>query len=228
MRTRTPPARAAKLGAFLSQQLAPGGKSSGKSAAAAAASAELLSLVLQPGAARRGAAGDARVEALLEALTAAPCAFSVSRLGGGPWQVVHTRGALAWRAFTPPGLRNAAVAAQDFDPAARRVVNSVELFGGALRITAEGSFAVDESSARATATPVRCNAFIERGALALRGTARALALPINGKGTFEVCYMDEALRVFRSDTGLAVQVRQPLVQAADAAAAKAAAAGKAA
>jgi hypothetical protein len=166
------------------------------------------------------------VDALLEALTAAPCAFSVPRLGGGPWQVVHTRGALAWRAFTPPGLRNAAAATQQFDPATRRVVNSVELFSGALRITAEGSFSVDDASASATATPVRCNASIERGAVTLSarhasGGAYSLPLPIRGNGTFEVCYVDDALRVFRSATGLAVQVRQPLVQAADARAAAA-------
>ncbi len=181
-------------------------------AAAGAASAELLTLVLQPA---RDAAGDARVEALLAVLCAAPCAFDLSLLGGGPWQVVHTQGQLAWRAFLPAGLRSA-VAAQAFDPVTLSAVNSVTAFDGFLRLTAEGSFALEDART-ATATPVRCTARIERGALAL-GDALRLPLPIRGAGMFEVCYVDARLRVFRSATGLAVQVpqrQQPGARAAE-------------
>lgn len=180
----------------------------GSKPGADAASAELLSLVLQPRAASRGAAGDARVAELLAQLAAAPRPFRAAQLGGGPWQVVHTSGALAWRPLAP----GSAVAAQEFDPVARTVVNSVTLFDGAVRLTAEGDFSAADTPPRA-ATPVRFSARIRRGALAV-GALR-LPLPIAGEGAFEVAYVDTRLRIFRSPTGLAVQVPQAAVRAAD-------------
>jgi hypothetical protein len=164
--------------------------------------------VLQPRAATRGAEGDARVAQLLEQLTTQPSAFDAAALGGGPWQVVHTSGQLPWRAFTPVG---AAAAAQSFDPAARTVVNSITLFDGAVRLTAEGTFT--RLDARAS-TPARFGAAIRRGTLQL-GALR-VPLPIAGDGTFEVAFLQRGrLRVFRSAAGLAVQVPQALVAAAD-------------
>ena len=95
---------------------------------------------------------------------------------------------------------------------ARTVVNSVTLFDGALRLTAEGDFSAADAPPR-SATPVRFSARIRRGSLAV-GALR-LPLPIAGEGAFEVAYVDTRLRVFRSPTGLAVQVPQAVVRAAE-------------
>ena len=177
---------------------------------ASAASAELLSLLLPPGRTTRGAAGNARVAALLEQLAATQRPFRAAQLGGGPWQVVATAGALGWKPLAPGG----AVAAQDFDAAASRVVNSVTLQTplGTLRLTAEGDFSALPDGQPSKSTPARFTARIRRGTLAV-GALR-LPLPIAGEGSFEVAYVDDRLRVFRSSTGLAVQVPRAVVQAA--------------
>ena len=190
-----------------------------RAARASAASAELLALLLPPGASSRGAAGDARVSALLSQLAATSVPFRASQLGGGPWQVVATAGALGWKPLAPGG----AVAAQNFDVLSSRVVNSVSLSTplGALRLTAEGDFSAVPDGADgkpSSSTPARFAARIRCGTLAV-GSLR-LPLPIAGEGSFEVAYVDKRLRVFRSATGLAVQVPQAAVAAAKHAAAK--------
>ena len=181
-----------------------------RAASTSAASAELLALLLPPGPSSRGAAGDARVAALLAELAATQRPFRQAQLGGGPWQVVHTAGALGWKPLAPGG----AVAAQDFDAATSRVVNAVTLPTplGTLRLTAEGDFSAVPDGQPSKSTPARFAARIRRGTLAV-GTLR-IPLPIAGEGSFEVAYVDQRLRVFRSPTGLAVQVPQAAVQAA--------------
>ena len=181
-----------------------------RAASTSAASAELLALLLPPGPSTRGAAGDARVAALLAQLAATQRPFRPAQLGGGPWQVVHTAGALGWKPLAPGG----AVAAQDFDAATCRVVNAVTLPTplGTLRLTAEGDFSALPDGQPSKSTPARFAACILKGTLAV-GTLR-LPLPIAGEGSFEVAYVDQRLRVFRSSTGLAVQVPQAAVQAA--------------
>ena len=56
-----------------------------------------------------------------------------------------------------------------------------------------------------TRTPKVIDVQISSGLLHLAGLD--VPLPIRGKGTFEVCYLDTNLRVFRSGSSYSVQVR---------------------
>lgn len=170
-------------------------------------------------------------------LMAAKVPFREGDLGGGPWQVVYTRGALLWQGLnTSPGGRvvnsTSNQASQDFDPRTRRVVNRGELLGPAVVATAGGSYEpVDRSSSsgsggKGTSTkggsgskssnrcPILVRASIEGGSLQAWG--QEVALPIRGSGLVEIAYLDASgLRIFRATNGsISVQMRQPPAAAA--------------
>ncbi|GLI58728.1 hypothetical protein VaNZ11_000481, partial [Volvox africanus] len=148
----------------------------------------------------------ARIEELLDELAGAEGQpFSEDSLGGGPWVVRYTRGKpLLWNLTYNTGrlLNSRNRAAQEFDPATRSAVNLLEINGPDILVEAYGTYEpVDESSV----TPKTIRAKISSGRLFLRSWE--LPLPISGTGYFDVVYMDEVLRVFRSDGRFAVQVR---------------------
>ena len=58
--------------------------------------------------------------------------------------------------------------------------------------------------------PVDVQADIQGGHLQWNG--KAVNLPIRGSGSVSVAYLDDSLRVLRSATGIAVQVRQDVLQ----------------
>ena len=58
--------------------------------------------------------------------------------------------------------------------------------------------------------PVDVQADIQGGQLQWNG--KAIKLPIRGSGSASVAYLDDSLRVLRSATGIAVQVRQDVLQ----------------
>ena len=59
--------------------------------------------------------------------------------------------------------------------------------------------------------PVDVQADIQGGQL--RWNGKAIGLPIKGSGSVSIAYLDDSLRVLRSATGIAVQVRQDVLQA---------------
>ncbi|KAL4428841.1 hypothetical protein ABPG77_005279 [Micractinium sp. CCAP 211/92] len=157
--------------------------------------------------------------------------FKEADLGGGPWQVVYTRGPLLWQLWqggTSAAARGRVApadgnqASQDFDPTNRRVVNRGELLGGSVRVTASGSYepvprdgpssGIGSSrpggsgsggdSGRAAAG--RCPVLVRasiEGGELQAGGAR-LPLPIGGSGLVEVAYLDpQGLRIFRAVNG---------------------------
>ena len=58
--------------------------------------------------------------------------------------------------------------------------------------------------------PVDVQADIQGGQL--RWNGKAIDLPIKGSGSVSIAYLDDSLRVLRSATGIAVQVRQDVLQ----------------
>ena len=58
--------------------------------------------------------------------------------------------------------------------------------------------------------PVDVRAKIEGGKL--RWAGRTLRLPIRGSGNVSIAYLDDSLRVLRGSAGIAVQVRQDVLQ----------------
>ena len=58
--------------------------------------------------------------------------------------------------------------------------------------------------------PVDVRADIQGGQL--RWNGKAVDLPIKGSGNVSVAYLDDSLRILRSATGIAVQVRQDVLQ----------------
>jgi hypothetical protein len=65
-----------------------------------------------------------------------------------------------------------------------------------------GSIPVQDASTR---TPKVIDVQVNSGLLHVAGVD--VPLPIRGKGTFEVCYLDSNLRVFKSGSSYSVQVR---------------------
>lgn len=177
----------------------------------------------------------AAISEACDELMAACVPFREADLGGGPWQVVYTRGPLLWqlwqggtsgaargRVARPDGNQ----ASQDFDPSTRSVVNRGELLGTAVAVTASGSYEPVQGEASSgggggpaggggwsrRAASGRCPALvrasIEGGALEAWGAR--LPLPIRGSGLVEVAYLDpQGLRIFRAINGsVSVQMRE--------------------
>ncbi|GBF91172.1 metallo-dependent phosphatase [Raphidocelis subcapitata] len=215
---RAGPARALPRLADLLPQLPwalPGGRSTkGKPNPVAAERDELLELLLAGGGGGGAAASEARERAssLVDALAAAELPFNERLLGGGPWVVVYTRGSpQLWRSAwatgkVVSGRQNEA--SQEFNPDGRTALNKVEFFGGGLYVTAAGTYEPLDPSGGAGPQAVRAD--IERGALHAFGLD--IPLPIRGSGRFEVLYLDDALRVFRSGNAVTVQMKRSELQ----------------
>jgi hypothetical protein len=173
---------------------------------------ELIQLLAAPSA---GTASAARAEELVAAMEASRRPFREAQLGGGEWVVVYMKGAQAWTAWTAASRRNRA--SQALDPATRAVVNSGEVLGAALTVTASGTYSprgAPRETPRETPwtkspelkfTPVEVDVQIAGGAL--RAFGRELPLPIRGAGVFTIAYLDDDVRVFRSGKAVSVQVR---------------------
>lgn len=174
---------------------------------------ELLSLLLDPrdsssSSSSSGKTQEARASELVDALIASELPFEESLLGGGPWVVVYTRGALQlWKATWQTGKLLSGnpgnEASQEFDPAGRNALNKAEYWGGSVYVTAAGTY---EPLGDSAVMPMAVRADITGGSLHLFGVD--LPLPIRGSGVFEVAYQDDTLRVFRSGGSISVQVRR--------------------
>lgn len=174
------------------------------------------------------------VAGFVDTLLSTPSPFSEEKLGGGPWQVVYSRGPLLWQGWSAPGkvvnMKN--VASQDFRPEDRTAVNKAEVFGGKVFVTASGSYCPDdelqqqhqkqqgnkegeeEEEDQVQQTPVKINVSIVGGQLHWFG--RTIGLPfIKGKGSFNVMYVHDDVRVLRNgdnaNSGLVVQIRQEVL-----------------
>lgn len=137
--------------------------------------------------------------------------FKEDALGGGPWVVRYTKGRpLLWNVTWSAGkvVNSANTASQEFSPrAGRTAINKVQLNGPDNFIEASGTYeAVDDSRV----TPKRIKATISSGRL--RAFGAEVPLPIAGSGFFDVMYADDAVRVFRSDSSYAVQVRADVLE----------------
>lgn len=180
----------------------PGGSSGGK---AGAAKQQLLEELRSPKPDKQ------RIGEACDALIAAKVPFKEALLGGGPSQVVFTRGPLLWQLSTQSGSRVSSAtgnqAWQDFRPSSKEVVNYGELLGSSVFATASGSYqAADEERL----CPKLVRASIERGALSVWGLE--IPLPIRGQGLVYVAYLDDQMRIFQATNGsLSVQVRQDLL-----------------
>jgi hypothetical protein len=128
-------------------------------------------------------------------------------LGGGPWQVVYTRGAFLWQVYTSPGklvTGSSNRAAQDFNPYTRAVLNIGEIFGPAVQVSAVGSYTPTNSN---TTLPKEIDVTITGGEINAWGNR--IALPIKGKGKFFITYLDDTIRIFKSTGGgITVQIRE--------------------
>ena len=183
-----------------------------------------------------------RASACVAELTAARQPFNEALLGGGSWRVVYTEGAFLWQLYTSPGklmIGSKNAASQTLDPRTRSVLNFGEVAGSRVFVTAEGVYEPQASryfegfvqfsrrlqafaSARwsycsacppqdaSSSTPKAIDVRIDGGALHLFGTR--VPLPIRGRGSFEVAYLDDTLRIFRSPNGsVSVQVREDML-----------------
>lgn len=173
------------------------------SSEAKSAQDELLSCI-----ARHDASKSARISELIDILISAENRrFNENLLGGGPWQVVYTRGAFLWQAYTSPGklvTGSSNRAAQDFNPRTRAVLNSGEIAGPSIQVSAVGSYTPTNSS---TKLPKEIDVTIIGGEIKAWG--KIIPLPIKGNGKFYIEYVGDTIRVFRSTNGgLTVQIRE--------------------
>ncbi|KAG7667952.1 hypothetical protein KSW81_005870 [Nannochloris sp. 'desiccata'] len=164
---------------------------------------ELLSCI-----AKDDAAKSARISELIDILISPENRrFDEKLLGGGPWQVVYTRGAFLWQVYTSPGKLVAGTsnrAAQDFNPSTRAVLNTGEIAGASIQVSAVGSYTPADSS---ITLPKEVGVTITGGEI--NAWKKKIPLPIKGNGKFYIEYVDDTIRVFRSTNGgLTVQVRE--------------------
>eukprot|EP00775_Hariotina_reticulata_P005867 gene5867-6108_t len=100
-------------------------------------------------------------------------------------------------------MNAANAASQDLDPSNRTVINRAEYFGQQLYVLASGSYLPLDSSA---ICPKKIQANISSGMIHVLGFD--VPLPIKGTGEFEVVYLDDRIRIFRSGRAISVQVKQ--------------------
>lgn len=172
---------------------------------------ELLQLLTADSGEGSSSAVRQRIDTLLNELQALEgLQFDEQLLQGGPWRVLYTRGTpQLWKATYSAGklVRASNAASQDLDPAGRTVVNRAEYLGDKLWVTASGTY-VPLNDTPGLPQPIQAN--ISSGLIHLWGLD--IPLPIRGTGYFEVLYLDDRLRVFRSGGALAVQVKQQYLQ----------------
>jgi len=149
------------------------------------------------------------VSTLVDILAGTGLPFQEQRLGGGPWEVRYTKGTpQLWRATFAVGrlANDQNSASQDLDPASRTVINRAEYYAGGLWMSAAGTYTPMVEGAGPTTMPVPVRADIQGAKLYLWGAE--LDLPfVRGSGFFEVMYLDDELRIFRSGSSIAVQVK---------------------
>ncbi|GAX74758.1 hypothetical protein CEUSTIGMA_g2205.t1 [Chlamydomonas eustigma] len=156
----------------------------------------------------------AEVNKIVNSLAASKLIFKESNLAGGPWVVVHNEGVVQlWRAvfeifniFTNNAqtAEDRDFASQTFDPESRTAVNRAEYMRGKIEVLANGTYQPEDDSLNC---PKRIKVKIEGGLLRLRDTEIQLPF-IQGTGTFDVMYVDECLRIFRSGNSLVVQIKK--------------------
>ena len=127
--------------------------------------------------------------------------------------MVYTQGAFLWQIYTAPGKllskKKSSKASQTFDPVTRSVLNSGEILGPSITVSATGKYSPTDASA--TTLPKEIDVMISGGQLDIWG--REIKLPIRGKGKFFIEYVDDAVRVFRSTGGgISVQVREDVLE----------------
>ena len=126
------------------------------------------------------------------------------------------------------------MASQAFDPVSRGAVNRAEYLGGDIWVSAYGSYdplvstqgentlshympskfvsyLIQQDDSECCPKLIQAN--IEGGLLSLWDWT--FPLPIKGSGTFEVTYLDDELRIFRSGSSLSVQVKINAINRAD-------------
>lgn len=131
--------------------------------------------------------------------------------------MVYTRGSFLWQAFTSPGqilTRKRNISYQDFDPVTRRALNFGQIIGDDLYITAEGVYTPRPKEKRKNSLllPVIVDVEIKGGCLHLWN--KKISLPIQGRGSFSILYLDDVLRVFKSNTtsgSLSVQMKKEVL-----------------
>eukprot|EP00878_Enallax_costatus_P004452 GHUV01004692.1.p1 GENE.GHUV01004692.1~~GHUV01004692.1.p1 ORF type:complete len:249 (+),score=59.85 GHUV01004692.1:276-1022(+) len=175
------------------------------------ASQELLDTLTNPTKSQQQRDRRARIDQLLdELLTCQGVPFNEQSLSGGPWLVLYTRGtAQLWKATYQAGkaFNTGNAASQDLNPNGRTVVNKAEYAGDKLYVTASGTYQPLEET---TVLPIPVQANISSGLLHLFGLD--IPLPIRGTGRFDVVYLDDKLRVFRSGGAISVQVKQQYLE----------------
>lgn len=121
-----------------------------------------------------------RIEEAIDALMAAEVPFKEAQLGPGPYVAVCTRGPLLWALWTGTAQRGSRIAkpsdnqaSQAFDPASKSLVNSGQLLGGRVSVTAAGSYSAAAEGARC---PKLVRAAVESGSL--RVGSLEIPLPI--------------------------------------------------
>ncbi|MEW5299512.1 MAG: hypothetical protein WDW36_002523 [Sanguina aurantia] len=124
-------------------------------------------------------------------------------------QVLYTTGRVQlWKATYDYGKKLTGrknEASQDVDPKNRTVLNRADYIDEVLCVTAQGTYLPDVSETPGI-TPAPITVTITSGTVNAWG--RVINLPIQGTGKFEVAYLDEDLRIFRSQGSIAVQVRK--------------------
>jgi len=160
----------------------------------------------------------AEMAGYVDTLLASPGPFDERKLGGGPWQVVYSRGTLLWQGWSAPGkvAKFENPASQNFDPEHRSAVNKAEVFGRNVFVTASGTYspaAKPPAEGETLLTPVKVAVTIDKGALHWFG--KEISLPIKGKAAFYVMYLDDNVRVFQNGkkpgSSLVVQVRHDVL-----------------
>jgi len=149
-----------------------------------------------------------RISQIVAQLVSTGSPFDERLLGGGPWMVVYTEGVFLWQIYTSPGkilLGKKNVASQSFNPITKGVLNSGEIAKRDCYVTAVGKY--QQTQDNRTHLPVDIEVEVSSGILHIFD--RKIPLPIKGRGKFTVCYLDDTLRIFRSQgRGLSVQVKQ--------------------
>eukprot|EP00877_Chromochloris_zofingiensis_P012112 jgi/Chrzof1/7154/Cz02g13040.t1 len=147
------------------------------------------------------------LSALVDELSSSSLPFKAQLLGGGPWQVLFTKGRpQLWKTTFQSGklLNRNNRASQDLNPQGRTVINKAEYYGDKLYVTASGTYEPLDDGA--TNMPKAVKANIQQGNLHIFGFD--IPLPIKGTGMFEVMYLDDTLRIFKSGASYAVQARE--------------------
>ncbi|KAK9831088.1 hypothetical protein WJX74_003034 [Apatococcus lobatus] len=164
---------------------------------------ELLDLLDSP------AADEARIDELIDILGNSKQPFTEASIGGGPWQVVYTKGPLLWQQLTSPGAGGKRVrqgGSQEFIPEGRRLVNFGSLLGGLASVSANGTYELQEDGEASPNLPKTIMAKVAGGSAKIGDLQ--IPLPIKGTGTVDLLYIDNSIRIFQNSQGSRVVQRK--------------------